>query len=154
TTRIRLFEECLALLLGRPAATESLGLDPFTAVVVETDGAIEQVDSLKSAYEGAAATGLDVFAHSFDTALAHPGVRARQAGAAALAAECRACPLLTVCGGGHYAHRYRAGDGFAHPSVYCADLKKFIRHVAVALDRAARGAPGEPRPAPVPGASR
>ncbi|MEW2351883.1 FxsB family cyclophane-forming radical SAM/SPASM peptide maturase [Streptomyces sp. NPDC006684] len=154
TTRIRLFEECLALLLGRPAATESLGLEPFTAVVVETDGAIEQVDSLKSAYEGAAATGLDVFAHSFDTALGHPGVRARQSGAAALAAECRACPLLSVCGGGHYAHRYREGGGFAHPSVYCADLKKFIRHVAVALDRAARGAPGEPRPAPAPGASR
>jgi uncharacterized protein len=154
TTRIRLFEECLALLLGRPAATESLGLDPFTAVVVETDGAIEQVDSLKSAYEGAAATGLDVFHDSFDAALAHPGVRARQAGAAALAAGCRACPLLSVCGGGHYAHRYRAGSGFANPSVYCADLQKLIRHVAVALDRAARGAPGEQRPSPVPGARR
>ncbi|MFB7501534.1 FxsB family cyclophane-forming radical SAM/SPASM peptide maturase [Streptomyces sp. NPDC056161] len=134
-TRVRLFEECLALLLGLPAATESLGLAPFDALVVETDGTIEQVDSLKSAYEGASRTGLDVFRHSFDEALDHPGVAARQAGAASLAQQCRACPLLEVCGGGHYAHRYRAGHGFRNPSVYCADLKIFIRHVAGRLAR-------------------
>nr|WTA00609.1 FxsB family radical SAM/SPASM domain protein [Streptomyces sp. NBC_00857] len=136
-TRIRLFEECVALLLGLPGATESLGLDPVNAIVVETDGAIEQVDSLKSAYDTAAATGLDIFRHTFDDALRHPGVAARQAGAGALAAVCRACPLLTVCGGGHYAHRYRAGHGFAHPSVYCADLDRLVRHVATALTEAA-----------------
>lgn len=144
-TRVRLFEECIALLLGLPAATESLGLDPFTALVVETDGTIEQVDSLKSAYDGAAATGLDVFRHSFDLALRHPGVAARQRGAAGLDAECLACPLLRVCGSGNYAHRYREGRGFTGPSVYCADLKRFIPHVANALGRAghrARSAPG------------
>ncbi|MER7816972.1 FxsB family cyclophane-forming radical SAM/SPASM peptide maturase [Streptomyces sp. NPDC096153] len=139
-TRVRLFEECLALLLGLPGATESLGLDPVNAVVVETDGAIEQVDSLKSAYDTAAATGLDVFRHTFDDALAHPGIAARQSGAAALSAECRACPLLTVCGGGHYAHRYRAGAGFTHPSVYCADLERLIRHAAGRLAGATAGA--------------
>ncbi|WP_225846315.1 FxsB family cyclophane-forming radical SAM/SPASM peptide maturase [Streptomyces sp. HPF1205] len=136
-TRIRLFEECVALLLGLPAAVERLGLQPFTAVVVETDGSIEQVDSLKSAYEGAAATGLDVFRHSFDDALAHPGVAARQSGLAALAAACRACPLVAVCGGGHYAHRYRAPSGFRNPSVYCADLAYLIRHIAARVRRAA-----------------
>ncbi|MEU5365914.1 FxsB family cyclophane-forming radical SAM/SPASM peptide maturase [Streptomyces sp. NPDC005925] len=132
-TRVRLFEACVALLLGLPASTEALGLAPFDAVVVETDGSVEQVDSLKSAYPGAARTGLDVFRHSFDEALRHPGVAARQAGPAALAAQCRACPLLRVCGGGHYAHRYRAGHGFENPSVYCADLERFIRHVAARL---------------------
>ncbi|WP_103884765.1 FxsB family cyclophane-forming radical SAM/SPASM peptide maturase [Actinacidiphila yanglinensis] len=136
-TRIRLFEECVALLLGVPAAIERLGLQPFAAVVVETDGAIEQVDSLKSAYEGAAATGLDVFRNSFDDALAHPGIAARQAGLAALGATCRGCALVTVCGGGHYAHRYRAGAGFRNPSVYCADLAHLVRHTAHRLAQAA-----------------
>lgn len=136
-TRVRLFEECIALLLGLPAGTESLGLAPFDAVVVETDGSIEQVDSLKSVAAGASRTGFDVFQHSFDDALRHPGVAARQAGAAALGARCRACPLVSVCGGGHYAHRYRAGHGFANPSVYCADLQRFIRHVAARLVEAA-----------------
>lgn len=138
--RVRLFEECVALLLGLPAATEALGLAPFDAVVVETDGSIEQVDSLKSAYPGAARTGLDVFRHTFDDALRHPGVAARQAGTASLAGECRACPLLRVCGGGHYAHRYRAGHGFRNPSVYCADLQRLIRHVSSRLAAAAGAA--------------
>lgn len=139
-TRVRLFESCLALLLGREARTEALGLAPFQAVVVETDGSIEQVDSLKSAYDGAAYTGLDVFRHPFDAALAHPAVAARQSGAAALSGICRACPLVGVCGGGHYAHRYRAGDGFRNPSVYCADLELFIRHVASRLAEEVRRA--------------
>ncbi|MGP2442708.1 FxsB family cyclophane-forming radical SAM/SPASM peptide maturase [Streptomyces sp. JW3] len=143
--RVRLFEECVALLLGLPAAGEALGLAPFDAVVVETDGSIEQVDSLKSAYPGAAETGLDVFRHTFDEALRHPGVAARQTGAAALAGQCRACPLLRVCGGGHYAHRYRAGHGFRNPSVYCADLERFIRHAAQRL-RLAGGAAPDPSP--------
>ncbi|MER6105453.1 FxsB family cyclophane-forming radical SAM/SPASM peptide maturase [Streptomyces sp. NPDC001832] len=139
-TRVRLFEECIALLLGLPAATESLGLDPVNAIVVETDGSIEQVDSLKSAYDTAAATGLDIFHHTFDDALRHPGVAARQAGADALAAACRSCPLLTVCGGGHYAHRYRADNGFTNPSVYCADLERLVRHIAGRLSDATAGA--------------
>ncbi|MFB6713049.1 MULTISPECIES: FxsB family cyclophane-forming radical SAM/SPASM peptide maturase [unclassified Streptomyces] len=138
-TRVRLFEECLALLLGLPAASESLGLDPVNAVVVETDGTIEQVDSLKSAYDTAAATGLDIFRHTFDDALRHPGVAARQAGAAALADACRACPLLNVCGGGHYAHRYHAAHGFTNPSVYCADLERLVRHIAGRLSEATAG---------------
>ncbi|MER5808167.1 FxsB family cyclophane-forming radical SAM/SPASM peptide maturase [Streptomyces sp. NPDC002033] len=136
-TRIRLFEEVIALLLGLPEATETLGLAPATTAVVETDGAIEQADSLKSAYEGAAATGMTLDTHSFDELLDHPGFAARQLGRDALAADCRACDLVEVCGGGHYPHRYRAGEGFRRPSVYCADLQAVIRHVAGALHAAA-----------------
>ncbi|MFG3118562.1 FxsB family cyclophane-forming radical SAM/SPASM peptide maturase [Streptomyces sp. NPDC048197] len=133
--RVRVFTEILGLLLGRPSTSESVGLSPVVALVVDTDGAIEQVDSLKSAYEGAAATGLDVFRHSFDQALAHPGMAARRSGRAGLAAQCRSCALVEVCGGGNYAHRYRADTGgFTNPSVYCADLERLIRHIAARLD--------------------
>ncbi|MFH9421656.1 FxsB family cyclophane-forming radical SAM/SPASM peptide maturase [Streptomyces sp. NPDC017529] len=132
--RVRLFTEIIGLLLGRPSTSEAVGLSPVVALVVDTDGAIEQVDSLKSAYEGAAATGLDVFRNSFDEALDHPGMAARRLGAGGLCAQCRSCPLLTVCGGGNYAHRYRAGGtGFRNPSVYCADLERVIRHIASRL---------------------
>ncbi|WP_330332582.1 FxsB family radical SAM/SPASM domain protein [Streptomyces sp. NBC_00536] len=136
-TRIRLFEEIIALLLGLPAANESLGLAPVTTAVIEADGSIEQADSLKSAYEGAAATGMTLERHSFDELLDHPGLAARQLGRAALAAGCRSCELVEVCGGGHYPHRYRPGQGFRHPSVYCEDLQVLIRHIAAALHRAA-----------------
>lgn len=133
--RVRVFTEIIGLLLGRPSSSEAVGLSPVVALVVDTDGAIEQVDSLKSAYEGAAATGLDVFQHTFDQALEHPGMVARQRGLDGLAAQCRRCALVEVCGGGNYAHRYRADTGgFTHPSVYCADLESLIRHIAARLE--------------------
>jgi len=56
-------------------------------VVVAADGAIEQVDSLRSAYPGAVATGMSVFTHDLDSVLTHPGIRARQLGLAALGQE-------------------------------------------------------------------
>ncbi|MCX5330646.1 FxsB family cyclophane-forming radical SAM/SPASM peptide maturase [Streptomyces sp. NBC_00140] len=133
---VRLFKEIIALLLGTPSTIESVGLSPTCAVVVETDGAMEQIDSLRLAYDRATATGLDVFGNSFDEALDLPGVVARQLGSAGLAAECRACPVGRVCGGGNYGHRFHKGTGFHHPSVYCADLERLVRHVSGRLEQA------------------
>ncbi len=128
-TRVRLFEDLLHVLLGGTGHSDQIGLSPSAVVVVDTDGAIEQADSLKSAYPGAPSTGLSVLTDGFDRALEHPGMVARQIGAAALGPTCTACDLRQICGGGHYAHRYRAGTGFRNPSVYCADLEYLIRHV-------------------------
>jgi uncharacterized protein len=129
-TRIRLFTELIQLVLGGPGAVEGLGLAPSTLIVIETDGSIKQLDSLSSTYPGAAETGLHVTSDAFDAALDHPTTVARQIGADALSGQCRACPVLRVCGGGLYPHRYRGGLGFRHPSVYCADLMKLITHVS------------------------
>lgn len=126
---IRMFQELLVALFGGPSASESASLAPSGSIVIETDGTVEQVDALKMIYPGAAATGLDIFRHSFDEALAHPGIKARRAGWDALAAECRACEFGPVCAGGFYGHRYRPGSGFANPSVYCADLFQLIGHM-------------------------
>jgi uncharacterized protein len=128
-TRIRFFSELIQLVLGHPGEVEGLGLLPSTLVVVDTDGSIKQLDSLSSAYPGAADTGLDVMSGSFDDAFDHPTTVARQLGAEALSPECRACPVMDVCGGGLYPHRYREGEGFRHPSVYCQDLLQLITHV-------------------------
>jgi uncharacterized protein len=128
-TDVRLFSEIIHLLLGGRSRSEAIGLSPACLVVVETDGSLEQVDSLKSAYPGAAATGMAVAEHSFDDVLYHPGIVARQIGLDALAPACRACPVRNVCGGGYYPHRYRAGAGFRNPSVYCPDLLALIGHI-------------------------
>jgi uncharacterized protein len=127
--RVRLFDEVVGLVLGGRSRTDQVGLSPSAAVVVETDGAIEQTDSLKSAYAGAAATPWNVLIDGFEPALHHPGFVARQIGAAALSETCLRCPVQRVCGGGHYPHRYRAPDGFRNPSVYCRDLRHLIDHV-------------------------
>jgi uncharacterized protein len=129
-TRIRLFSELIQLVLGQPGAVEGLGLLPTTLVVVETDGSIKQLDSLSSTYPGAADIGLHVATDEFDAALDHPTTIARQIGADALSPECRACPVMRICGGGLYPHRYRDGEGFRNPSVYCDDLIRLITHVS------------------------
>ncbi|MFG3499385.1 radical SAM/SPASM protein FxsBH, inactivated beta-hydroxylase extension form [Streptomyces sp. NPDC047928] len=126
---VRLFASVLSTLSGGPSLTESLGLAPTDLVVIETDGTLEQVDSLKSAYDGAAATGYNVFDHSLDEVAAHPGVRARQLGLAGVGDTCRRCPVVRSCGGGLYTHRYSAAAGFDNPSVYCADLEALVRGI-------------------------
>lgn len=128
-TGIRLFDEIIHVLLGGESGSEAVGLTPTSLVVVETDGSIEQADTLKSAYEGAPVTGLHVARDPFDAALRLSPIAARQLGLDALADDCTACSLRRVCGGGLYPHRYRLGSGFRNPSVYCPDLFRLIDHI-------------------------
>ncbi|MBB4924082.1 FxsB family cyclophane-forming radical SAM/SPASM peptide maturase [Kitasatospora kifunensis] len=137
---VRTFDSIHRTLRGASSLTESLGLDPADLVVIETDGTFEQADSLKTAYDGAPATGFDIFANTLDEVARHPGMMARQSGLAGLSRECRACPVVRSCGGGLYAHRWRSGAGFDNPSVFCGDLMRLITTIR---DRIT--------PAPVPG---
>jgi uncharacterized protein len=106
-------------------------------LVIETDGAIEQVDSLKITYHGAASTGLHVQRDALDAAAENSGIAARQAGLGGLATQCRACPVVCSCGGGMFAHRYDSAGkvasdptrAFRNPSVYCADLLTLISEI-------------------------
>lgn len=128
-TEVRLFAEIMRLLLGRPASTESVGLAPASFLVIETDGEMAQVDTLRATFHGATATGLNVDRDSLDDALMLPEIAARQLGYQGLSAQCQHCRIWRVCGGGLYAHRYKAGAGFANPSVYCPDLMRLIDHI-------------------------
>jgi uncharacterized protein len=140
-TEIRILDSIMSLLLGGPATTEMLGLRPPSAVVVESDGTLEGNDALKVTDAGAA-TGLSVHTHALDDLLVHPAIAAARRGLAGLAPQCRACPVVAVCGGGLHAHRYGADGGFENPSVYCADLLALITHVRsrLAADLLAPGA--------------
>ncbi|MCC9705331.1 FxsB family radical SAM/SPASM domain protein [Streptomyces sp. MNU76] len=127
--RIRMFESIGRLTRGRGSLTEALGPGSSDLLVIETDGALEQADWLKTAYPGAPATGMHLATHRLEEAAEHRGIQARRAGLDGLSAQCRACPVVSVCGGGLYGHRHRASNGFDNPSVYCADLLKIIEYV-------------------------
>jgi len=137
---IRIFDSIASLLAGGPSLTEAIGLEPSDLLVIETDGLIEQVDSLKIAFDGAPATGLSVSNDDLDAAAKHPGVASRRQGLDGLSAQCRACPVVEVCGGGLYPHRYRSGSEFDNPSVYCADLLHLIEYVKAEQVAASAGA--------------
>lgn len=132
---VRMLEDIVALSSGVRGSVETLGLAPPTSVVIESDGSIEAVDTLRSVEEGATWLGLDVLRHSFDEALSHPKLLHRHHGKEALAEQCRACPLVDVCGGGYLPHRFSEAQGYRNPSVYCADLEYLIRHVQNSLRR-------------------
>jgi uncharacterized protein len=123
-TGIRLFESMIMRMLGGSSSTEAIGGDQPGIVVIETDGSYEQNDALKTTVDGGAATGLDVRSHSLDEVAGHLATAAP----VQPAAECRACPVGSVCGGGLRAHRFRDGS-FEQPSVYCPDLFAVIRHI-------------------------
>ncbi|NEC89326.1 radical SAM/SPASM protein FxsB, inactivated metallohydrolase extension form [Streptomyces sp. SID12501] len=127
---VRTFESVLSTLRGGPSLTEAMGLAPSDLAVVETDGSFEQADSLKTAFDGAAATGYDVFRHGFEEFAQHEGVLARQRGLAGVSEACRRCPVVDSCGGGLYAHRYSAEREFDNPSVFCADLRALVDGIA------------------------
>jgi uncharacterized protein len=129
-SEIRTFGSIISTLHGGPNLTEALGLGPTRLAVIETDGSYEQVDSLKVAFEGAPETGMNVFSHTLDLVAEHPGIVAREQGLAGLCQTCRECPVVGSCGGGLYTHRYREGNGFANPSVYCSDLFALISHIS------------------------
>ncbi|MFF7473216.1 FxsB family cyclophane-forming radical SAM/SPASM peptide maturase [Streptomyces sp. NPDC008092] len=134
-TRIRRFEDIMELSLRGALPSAPVVPAPVVPpvsdfIVVESDLSVELPDNLKAAYDGAAATGLNLIEHDFDTVARHPSVvAARGEGPAPLAADCVECPVVRLCGGGLRAHRFRAPDDFDNPSVYCADLRRLTTHI-------------------------
>jgi uncharacterized protein len=141
---VRLFRSVIRMLIGKGELSEQLGLGPVTFVVIETDGYIEQVDSLKAAFAGAPETGFHVADHDFEQVTEHPGIIARQLGVIGLSQMCQDCRVRDVCGGGMYTQRYRPGTGFLNPSVYCPDLMKFIDHAAARVKQDLSGMRKDP----------
>lgn len=127
--RIREFDSIISLLLRGRSQVESIGLGPVDLIVVETNGEIEAVDSLKGTFEGAAVLGYNVVDHDFDTVAKHTAVVNRHLGADSLCHQCQGCPVVDFCGGGYLPNRYSAARGFDNTSIYCRDLEKVIRHI-------------------------
>jgi len=136
---IRKFEEIIEHLYGGRGDVESFGLEPVNLVTIATDGAVEAVDCVKAACPDAEVLGLNVFDHSFDDVLEHPSIRARQIGERALADKCLQCEHKLVCGGGYFPHRYTRASGFRNPTVFCADYRKLIGHIACRVGEAVHG---------------
>ncbi|MFE1936521.1 FxsB family cyclophane-forming radical SAM/SPASM peptide maturase [Streptomyces sp. NPDC059474] len=145
---VRMLEDIVALSSGVRGSVETLGLAPPTSVVIESNGTIEGVDTLRSVEEGASWLGIDLFDSSFDEVMRHPKLLHRHDSKAALAEKCQSCPLVEVCGGGYLPHRFSAGRGYRNPSVYCTDLEHLIRHIQDSLRQHGWNAPAPGAPSP------
>ena len=122
-TSIRTFKSILRMIFGAPSLVETLGLEAVDLIVIETNGELEAVDALKSAYRGATSLGTtsSIMISMWPQAILP--CASGNWGPSTLCQKCKQCPVLQICGGGYVAHRYSEGTGFDNPSVYCADLE-------------------------------
>lgn len=130
---IRFFDSIFSLLNNGPSLVESLGPSPVRSMVIGRTGMIEQVDTLRSTYDGAVDTGLNVLTHSLSEAAAKIESQRQRLGMAVLSNQCKACPYGAACAGGLETHRYAVtADGkstFGMPSVYTHDLFALFKHM-------------------------
>jgi uncharacterized protein len=125
--RIAFFDSLLRSMVGSRVHSDSLGADPLTTVVVDRNGNIEPVDSLCGS--GAGQADLNVASHSIECIFQQPTFQKALAGQESLSQTCRKCEIRDVCGGGYLPSRFSQWNGFDNPSIYCADLIKFVSHV-------------------------
>lgn len=137
--RIRTFDSIIQGLYGGKSSVESIGAKKNGLgyndglIVVETDGSLDMVDTLKSVPGQVGRTGFNVRDHSISEAMAHMATIAKSLGAATLADACIACPISKVCGGGYLPHRFDEENSFAHRSVFCLDLAYIVAHIEGSL---------------------
>jgi uncharacterized protein len=127
--RIRLFNGIVLQLLGAWGATDAIGSNHIEVLVVETDGGIEAVDTLKMCGDGFTKEGANVLTHEFEDAFQNDLIRLYEKSHQALCTKCLNCPVKDICGSGYLPHRYSSENGFNNPTVYCKDLMKLITHI-------------------------
>lgn len=98
--QVRYFEEIIAMKFGIPSIMENIGAQFVDFIIIEADGEIEGVDTLKMVSREATKLGLNVFENSLDQALEKPAIFSRMVGYESLCETCQSCSLLEQCGGG------------------------------------------------------
>ena len=129
--QIKLFSDLIGLILGEPyCGNEMYGKRENSTLVVETNGSIETVDTLKVCGNGFTNTNINVFKNELNdiyklNALSRKYYYSHND----ISQKCVSCELVEVCGGGFLAHRYSSLNGFDNPSVYCLELAKLICYI-------------------------
>jgi uncharacterized protein len=126
---IRMFTGIIESLLGGEFPNDLLGNFNNQLLVIETDGAIEAVDYLKSCGNGFTKAGASIVTHALSAAMDFKLANLYINSHTKLHKQCLSCPVQEVCGGGHLTSRYSSLNGFNNPSVYCRDLLKLITHI-------------------------
>ena len=132
---IRMITDMVAALLGGNSPTEGVGYNPVELCTVMTDGSVEAHDVLRIAGDGFTQTTFNIFDHPLNEVRNEPRWRAARDASINLAAKCKSCKFMNVCGGGYLPHRFSKNNGYDNPSVYCDDLYAMFENMQAVLER-------------------
>ncbi len=127
---IRPLIDLMKSILGIKTTSEVFGKGVNDTLVIETDGSIETVDTLRICGDGFTKTKFNVLNDELNTIFEKSELaRLYYNGHDNLCGTCRNCPLETVCGGGYLGHRYSKENAFDNPSIYCKEIIELICHI-------------------------
>lgn len=139
--KLRLFDSLISAILGVPSGTDAFGFGDVSLLSIETDGSYHDLDVLKITTEGFSSFGLNVKENKIsdvarlDRLTAHRKLLSFEG----LPDTCKACSVVSVCGGGSVPHRYNSKNGFHNPTVYCHEMKNLILHISDVVGAAFQG---------------
>jgi uncharacterized protein len=131
---IRPFTDLIGLILGINKGSEIFGKGVNDTLVIETNGSIETVDSLKICGNGFTRTNFNVLYDELDVIYKKSELaKLYYNGHDNLCQKCNSCPIETVCGGGYLGHRYSNDNFFDNPTIYCNEIVKLVCHIQNAI---------------------
>lgn len=127
---LRPLTDLISLMFDFNRFSEIFGKGYNDVLVVETNGSIETVDTLKICGDSFTKTTFNVANNNFDDIYEHSDLAKRYYNAHhELSEKCKSCPIERICGGGFLGHRYSDKNQFDNPSVYCKEIVKIISHI-------------------------
>jgi uncharacterized protein len=121
--QVRWFQTAMKLAAGGVWGSDSLGLHSAGTIIVETDGAYQYHDVLRTAGAHVNVTGERAGGRGLSAIQDQSTMLHMMSKRADLALACHTCKAVQICGGGHIAHRYSNSAHFDNPSVYCEAIK-------------------------------
>ncbi|MDY3345650.1 radical SAM protein [Riemerella anatipestifer] len=125
---IPFFELIIKLLSGyKDYGNQLVGNCTNGVAVLETNGDIEVIDSLRISYNGATRTGNNISQHKISSLHDNDLFIKYYYSHIELPFVCRSCSIKKICGGGFIVHRFN--KDFNNPSIYCESLYKIINYI-------------------------
>lgn len=127
---IRFFETLIEMIAGEEnVGNQAFGKKKNGVVVIETDGGIEVVDSLRACYEGITRNNLNIHENEISDLFEDDIFEVYYNAHDMVCEQCLNCPVYDFCGGGFLGSRYANDNGFDNPTIYCKDIIRILSFI-------------------------
>ncbi|CAL2102582.1 Elp3 domain-containing protein [Tenacibaculum sp. 190130A14a] len=127
---IYFFESLVKMVVGvEGIGNQLIGKQTNGVIVLETDGSIEVVDSLRACFEGITRNEINIHTNTIEDLFENETFQIYYKAHDNVCEQCLNCPVYDICGGGFLGHRYSFENGFNNPTMYCKDMVRLISFI-------------------------